>query len=274
MEGTPKDQVITSDTSQRLASGIMAGSNGRTIIITGATGSMGVVATREKAREGWTVIMACRNQKKAEKAKEKIIADVPNADLIIMPLDLSSQQSVRDFVDGLDDRQIDALFCNAGYMARQYELSVDGFEMDMATNYLGNKLLCELLIPRMRVGAHIVNMVSLTAKYAHWDENWQQMPKNKFSQLGTYATSKRALLIFTAKLSKKYPKLHINVADPGIVDSNMISMGRWFDPLADIFFRPFIKSPEKGVYPALQALHSDVTGKYFVGHKVKEITNY
>ncbi len=243
----------------------------KVIVITGATGSMGKVATREMAREGYTVIMACRNLKKAEAAKNEILATLPDAQLEVMHLDLSSQASVRTFVSQLDGRSIDSLFCNAGYMAREYSLSVDGYEMDMATNYLGNKLLCELILPLMPTRAHIVNMVSLTAKYAHFDENWQQWPKSKFSQLGTYASSKRALLRFSLQFAQEHPDIYINVADPGIVDSNMISMGRWFDPLADIFFRPFIKSPEQGVYPALQALHTDETAKYFVGKKIKPI---
>ena len=51
----------------------------------------------------------------------------------------------------------------------------------------------------------------------------------------------------------------------------MISMGKWFDPLADALFRPFCKSPEKGVRPALSALFSEFSGKYFVGQRVIDI---
>ncbi|MBQ3979920.1 MAG: hypothetical protein II634_03915 [Lachnospiraceae bacterium] len=51
----------------------------------------------------------------------------------------------------------------------------------------------------------------------------------------------------------------------------MISMGRWFDPLADVLFRPFIKTPEQGVQPALRALASDTQGKYYVGKRVEAL---
>lgn len=241
----------------------------KVIIITGATGSMGKVATREMATEGWTVIMACRNMKKAEATRDEILKAVPDARLELMPLDLSSQRSVREFVDSLGERRIDSLFCNAGYMARRYELSVDGYEKDMATNYLGNKLLLELIIPLMPQEGHIVNMVSLSTKFVSLHKDFLHEDPKKFSQLGTYARSKKALLQYSLQLAKEHPHLYINVADPGIVDSNMITMGRWYDPLADIFFRPFIKSPEHGVAPALRALHSNVTGKYFVGKRIK-----
>ena len=73
------------------------------------------------------------------------------------------------------------------------------------------------------------------------------------------------------ELARRCPGLRINLADPGIVDSNMISMGRWFDPLADILFRPFCKSPQKGARPALAALSSPERNRYFVGNRFTAI---
>jgi hypothetical protein len=61
------------------------------------------------------------------------------------------------------------------------------------------------------------------------------------------------------------------MADPGIVNSNMIHMNRWFDPLADIFFRPFCNNPQKGAIPALNALQSQDTGLYYVGKDKKPV---
>lgn len=56
-----------------------------------------------------------------------------------------------------------------------------------------------------------------------------------------------------------------NGIDPGIVATDMIDLGHWYDPLADALFKPFCKSPESGVRPALSALSVDTTGHYFVG---------
>jgi len=241
------------------------------IIITGATGSMGAVATREKAREGYRVIMACRNVQKAESLRQQILKEQPEADLVVMPLELSSPASIRAFVDGLRGQQIDELFCNAGVKAHQYTLTKEGIEMDFATNYLGNRMLTDLLLPLMAPGAHIVIMVSLTTKFAHLDLDWYKRDPRKFGQLSTYGSSKLALMYYAIALGQRHPDLHVNVSDPGVVDSDMINMGHWYDRLADIFFRPFIKTPAQGVYPALQALKSNDTLKYFVGHKAKDI---
>ena len=87
----------------------------------------------------------------------------------------------------------------------------------------------------------------------------------------TYARSKRALVHFSQELMRRHPALRIDLADPGIVNSDIIAMGRWFDPLADVLFRPFIKTPEQGVQPALRALASDSQGKYYVGKRVEAL---
>ena len=119
--------------------------------------------------------------------------------------------------------------------------------------------------------ASIVNMVSLTCRYVSVTEKSLRPSADEFSQLGTYARSKLALLRFSRELARRNPGLHINLADPGIVNSNMIDLGHWFDPLADFLFRPFCKSPERGVQPALSALASDGRNRYFVGRKSMDI---
>jgi len=49
----------------------------------------------------------------------------------------------------------------------------------------------------------------------------------------------------------------------------MIDLGHWYDPLADVIFKPFCNSPAKGVQPALRALsvteEDDKEPRYFVG---------
>lgn len=249
----------------------MEGTQKDVVIVTGATGSMGAVATRKLAAEGKHVIMACRNTVKAEALRWEILKEQPEASLTILPLELSSPTSIQSFVRSLEGKRITALFCNAGIKAHRYMQNEEGYEMDFATNYLGNRLLTLLLLPLMPEGAHIVLMVSLTTKLARLDLRWRERGEREFGQLSTYGSSKLALLYFAIGLGRRHPGLHVNVSDPGVVNSNMITMGRWYDPLADLFFRPFIKTPAQGVQPALRALQSEHTLKYFVGNKVKKM---
>lgn len=228
---------------------------------------MGAAAVRALAQQGYSVVMACRNPQKAAAVRQGILADLPDADIVIRELDLASLESVRSFANGLEG-EFCALFNNAGVISKGYSLTGDGLENTFAVNYFGPFLLTRLLLPKMPADARIVNMISLTCRYTHIDEKSLRPSEKDFSQLGTYARSKLALMHFAQELARRYPALRVNFADPGIVNSNMISMGRWFDPLADVLFRPFCKSPEKGVKPALAALMSDESGKCFVGRRV------
>jgi len=73
------------------------------------------------------------------------------------------------------------------------------------------------------------------------------------------------------KLARRHPEYVVNMADPGIVASNMIDLGHWYDPLADLLFKPFCKRPEKGVQPALRALAATDGPRYYVAQKNREI---
>ena len=244
---------------------------GGKIIVTGASGAMGSAATRELAARGHSVVMACRNPGKAETVRDGILAEMPDADIVIKRLDLGSLDSVRSFAEDLGDEPVSALFNNAGVISRGYSLTADGLENTFAVNYFGPVLLTESILPQMLPDAKVVNMVSLTCRYVSIDERSLRPAPEDFSQLGTYARSKLALLRFSQELARLNPTLRVNLADPGIVNSNMISLGHWFDPLADVLFRPFCKSPERGVEPALRALASEESGRYFVGKGSKAI---
>jgi Dehydrogenases with different specificities (related to short-chain alcohol dehydrogenases) len=242
------------------------------VIVTGASGSMGAAAVEAVAASGSPVIMACRNLSKGSSVRDSVLAKVPGAMLELRELDLSSIASVRSFASSLQGVQLAALFNNAGTLNRDFSLTKDGYEADFQVNCIGPSLLALLLKDNLAPDAHIVNMVSLTCRFARFGADYFGDSEPEFSQLGTYSRSKLALLLFTLAFARRHEDVHVNVSDPGVVNSNMISMGRWFDPLADIFFRPFFCSPpEKGVRPAVSALSTQENLKYFVGKGFKEM---
>lgn len=241
------------------------------IIITGATGGIGAAAARALAAQGRSVVMACRNPGKAEALRQEILARTPHARIETLPLDLSSLASVRAFAEALGPEPVGALFNNAGVISRGYALTPDGLENTFCINYFAPFLLTNLLLDRLQPGSRVVNMVSLTCRFVKITEASLRPAAKDFSQLGTYARSKLALLHFSQELARRRPDLLVNVADPGIVNSGIISMGRWYDPLADVLFRPFIKSPEKGAVPPLAALAADGGGRYFSGNRSRPI---
>lgn len=244
--------------------------NGR-IIVTGATGSMGAAAVEALASQNLPVLMACRNLEKAEAVRAAVAARIPSADIMVRALDLASLDSVRAFAEGIAPGSVTGLFNNAGVIAKGYSLTGDGFENTFSVNYFGPWLLTNLLLPKMPEDARVVSMVSLTCRFARLTEEALRPAERDFSQLGTYARAKRALLSFSLELARRNPALHVNLADPGIVASDMIDLGHWFDPLADVLFKPFCKTPKAGVQPALRALASEKHNRYFVGKGDREI---
>ena len=245
--------------------------NGR-ILITGATGSMGAAAVEALASQGTPVLMACRNLKKADVVRKDILTRVPDADLEIRQLDLASLESVRRFAQDLEPGRVSALFHNAGVISKGYSLTCDGFENTFSVNYLGPWLLTRLLLPKLPEHARMVFMVSLTCRFASLKPGMLQPSPKDFTQLGTYASAKRALLSFSLELFRRYSGLQVHLADPGVVASDMIDLGHWYDPLADRFFKPLCKKPLDGVRPALRALATTQTeSRFFVGKGDKPI---
>jgi len=244
-------------------------------IVTGASGSIGSAATKILIDKGFSVIMACRNLTKGAEVRDKILAERPNADVQLLQLNLASFKSIEDFCKEIENLEVKPkyLLNNAGIMCRNFCTTEDGFEMTLGTNYIGTAYLIKLMMPIMGEGFHIVNTISLTRYISNVDETIFEVNEKKFSQLGTYGISKYALLLYTLKLSQMVPEgCHVNMTDPGVVNSNMITMHRWYDPLADVLFRPFFCStPEQGATPACNALISNENGMFFHKNKFEKL---
>jgi NAD(P)-dependent dehydrogenase (short-subunit alcohol dehydrogenase family) len=241
----------------------------RYTIITGASGAMGSEAAAALARAGRPVIMACRDLDKAQAVRSRILDEVPDAVLEIKHLELSSLDEVREFAQSLRGVEISALFNNAGTMERHFSVTGDGFERTLAVNYLASCLLTRLLLPQIRDG--VLNMVSISCETARFDHQIFAPDASRFTQLGSYSTSKLALMLFSIALSQRC-SLRVNVSDPGIVNTEMIRLHRWFDPLTDVIFRPFCNSPKKGAAPGVRALlSSEGSGLLYKGLGAKPI---
>jgi hypothetical protein len=126
-------------------------------------------------RAGMEVVCAGRSMKKLEDCVTSLKKSYPNAKLTPLLLDVSSFASVREFVRSFESKfpvggkDLVLLVNNAGIMASPYSTSVDGIELQMATNHLGPFLLSCLLTPRLKLGAkaspafgaRVVNVASM-----------------------------------------------------------------------------------------------------------------
>lgn len=233
-------------------------------IVTGGDGGMGRVITEACAKSGYHTIMTCRSLKEALPIRDRMLERHPDAKIEVMELELTSRPSILQFVETLNHRgeKVAILVNNAGVLCNSFQLTKEGIEESTAVNYLAPYLLTRLLLPLMGSGSRVVNTVSITYKIGKIEEGFF-VPNPKLPRIPRYANSKLALLLFTLELAERVRKrgILVNAADPGIVDTKMIHLEKWFDPLTDLFFRPFIRKPKKGAETAIMlALSGEVDG--------------
>ena len=197
---------------------------GKVIIVTGANSGLGLESTKALAGKGATVIMACRNPQKAEKAKAEVLALHPKASLDVMPLDNASLASVKAFAEAFKAkyRRLDLLLNNAGVMAIPRQESADGFEMQIGVNHLAHFALTGHLLDIITSTPNArIHNVSSSAHYSGSINFDDLMSKQSYSRWGAYGQSKLANIFFTFELQKRLTAAGYdtiaNCSHPGLV---------------------------------------------------------
>ncbi len=236
-------------------------------IITGADGGMGTEITRAVAQTGYRVIMASCRKQKAEAVRRTLMHDRPDLSIEVRRLDLASLASVAEFADTLlsEGTPLTLLMNCAGTMETARHITEDGLERTVSVNYAGPYLLTRKLLPLMGRGSRVVNMVSCTYAIGHLDfpDFFTRGRKGGFWRIPIYSNTKLALTLFTLDLAARVKDrgIVVNAADPGIVSTDIITMHMWFDPLTDLFFRPFIRTPRQGADTAIRLLLDEEGGQ-------------
>lgn len=236
-------------------------------VITGADGGMGTEITRAVAQAGYRVVMACYNPEKAEAKRNMLVGETGNTDIEVRGIDLASLASVAAFAERLlqEREPLALLMNNAGTMETGLHITGDGLERTVSVNYVGPYLLTRKLLPLMGKGSRIVNMVSCTYAIGRLDfpDFFVRGRKGGFWRIPIYSNTKLALTLFTIDLARRVKErgITVNAADPGIVSTNIITMHMWFDPLTDVLFRPFIRTPRQGAATAISLLLDEDAGR-------------
>lgn len=209
---------------------------GRRVLITGANSGIGFETARELARKGAEIILPARSMAKARDAVDRIRREIPSATATPCVLDLASQASVREFASWFSGHypgpSIDLLINNAGVMAiPKRESTVDGFERQFATNFLGPFALTALLYPhvRQRDGNRIVIVSSSVTKRAKIDFNNLQSEHHYSPMAQAYSQSKLADSLFALELHRRLAQagspVSVISAHPGYAITNLQTSG-------------------------------------------------
>jgi NAD(P)-dependent dehydrogenase (short-subunit alcohol dehydrogenase family) len=207
--------------------------NGKTAIITGATGGLGYETALALAGAGAKVVLTGRNEAKGRDALQNIRRQFPKAEIAYDTLDLANLASVAEFASryAAAHTSLDLLVNNAGVMALpQRQVTSDGFEMQLGTNYLGHYALTAHLLPLLRQGhqPRVVNLSSLAHRTGAINFGDLQSAKS-YSSWKAYCQSKLAMLMFALELQRRSDAggwgLTSNAAHPGYARTDLIANG-------------------------------------------------
>ena len=201
---------------------------GKVIFLTGGNTGLGKETLTHLAQHNPAHIYMCApSQSKAEDAIAEIRKLAPKTSITWVPVDLASFRSISDGVkhfQASSDR-LDILINNAGIMAVPNGKTVDGFEIQMGTNFLGTFLLTKLLMPTLLATAKQPNtdvrIIHLTSE-AHMMAmpsglNLDEKKMQKLSPWLAYANSKLANLVGARECARRYPEVTSVSLHPGIV---------------------------------------------------------
>ena len=241
--------------------------SGAVAVVTGANGGLGLEVARELARKGGHVVMAARDQAKAEAAVASIRDQVPGASLELQPLDLASQASAREAAKRIlgGHGRIDILVNNAGLMGIPERRTEDGFEMQLAVNHLGHFTLTTLLLPALLAsdGARVVSVTSTGRHAGRPLDPANPHLAGDYEPWRAYGQAKLANVHFALELDRRFraagtPARSI-VVHPGFANTDLRarSVRETGGGRSQRFFRAAVQrfgmTPAQGALPLLRA---------------------
>ena len=248
----------------------MKSNNRKTALVTGANGGLGREISKELIKSGCKVILSCRPGSEGMKFCRSMVSEYGEETVSILEMDLSSLESVRQAALMLKDKEdhLDILINNAGMLGWKPEITPEGYEMHNVVNCLGPVMFTWLIKPLLGKGSRVINTVSVMLRRGKIPVYFPMSPQ-KFNRFERYACSKLAFTLCSIRMASLWKEegISVNMVDPGIVNTPIIKLHKWVDPLADIFFRPVIRQAPRGasttVFLALDPSVEGVSGKLF-----------
>lgn len=247
--------------------------SGHLAVVTGV-GGLGYEIALALAAAGASVVLAGRNADRGRTSLERIRAVVPRADIRFEQLDLADLASVRAFAQrmALQAKGIDLLVNNAGVMMLpKRRKTVDDFELQFGTNFLGHFALTGQLLPLLSRGrARVVNVSSSADNFGRIAFDDLQSER-RYNPEAAYCQSKLANSLFTLELQRRSDEcgwgLTAVTAQPGFTRTDLIANGMGKpNAILGFLWRFASHAPAVGalsiLYPATMP---DVTGGEYYG---------
>ncbi|HEY1915693.1 MAG TPA: oxidoreductase [Streptosporangiaceae bacterium] len=271
--------------------------HGRTAVVTGATGGIGLETARVLAARGADVVLACRDKTKADQISVRFNAQ-SGGRVRVVHLDLSSLDSVRSAAAEIRAAcpRLDLLVNNAGVMGPPCQRTKDGFELTFATNHLGPFALTGLVLDRLLAtpGSRIVTVSSVGHRYGEMNFDDLQSER-EYRPDRAYYQSKLANLMFSYELQRRLAAVGRGSGEKSAVGANTIALAAHPGVVGTDLWRTsprferamthprmrlvnfwLVHSVEQGALPSLRAATDPAArgGEYYGPGRYKEYTGH
>ena len=221
---TSPDLITTSFTAASTSNDVVRGIDlgGIRAIVTGGSSGIGVETARALAAAGAEVTLAVRNIATGSAVAEEIKRLTDAIRPQVVRLDLASRRSVTDFIDAWNG-PLHLLINNAGLVTSGLERTVEGWELQFATNHLGHFALAVGLHDALmrgaaeRDGARIVSLSSTAHMRSGVDFDDLHFERRAYDPQIAYAQSKTANALFAVEATRRWASDGIiaNAVNPG-----------------------------------------------------------
>ncbi|WP_027108370.1 SDR family NAD(P)-dependent oxidoreductase [Lacticigenium naphthae] len=230
------------------------------LAITGPTSGIGRGTVKVLATEFDRVLLLVRNLEKGAYLKEELLELNSQLKVDIIECDLSELSSVRDAATTIKSRfdHIDCLINNAGIVSTSKKESNDGYELMMATNYMGPFLLTHELLPLVLNSERKQIVVVSSDAYRFAPMKKPFFKPKRFSAVTGYGRSKLGTLYLAQELHEFYSHkgLRTTAVHPGMVSTN-IGKSNVSPTVAKIVFTlldPFFVTIDEGCQSVISAV--------------------
>jgi NAD(P)-dependent dehydrogenase (short-subunit alcohol dehydrogenase family) len=207
----------------------------RTILITGASGGVGLSAARQFLGFGSRLILSVRDKSKGSEIKRQLLHEYPQSAITVFELDLASFESVKQFSKSVGDllkgNGLDIAIMNAATTSQEWTTTLDGHEKLLQVNFLSTAFLSLLLVPFLRTGSRPGRLVIISSEAHAWSTYSPPEGKEIIADLdedssdfaNRYNLTKMLITLWTEALSRSVDSknLEIVMSTPGFCASEL-----------------------------------------------------
>ncbi len=222
---------------------------GRTALVTGATGGLGLAAAHGLAVLGADLWIVGRDPDRTGAAREQIVAAHPGARVTSVVADLARLGDVRALAGRVNHEldRLDVLVHNAGALVPDLQFTDDGIEVTAQVHVVAPFLLTTLVLPRLRatIGARVVTVSSGGMYAQRLDTAALTRPPVPFDGARSYANAKRAQVVLN-ELWPRRPEadgVTFHAMHPGWADTPGLQSSL---PRFRSVMRPLLRTPAQG----------------------------